>query len=181
LFSASEVLLGAAIVIGHNVFRVVPNEVPILFVLGLVSVRVRDGGWSALGFRRPESWLRLILIALAAAVLRIVLGAFVIEPLAAHWWPPIRAPAGTEHIAGNIKMAMLWLLIIWTFAAFGEEISYRGYLTLRAADVGGDLPSLFGWQHSWCQCSSVMGITTKVQPGFSIRAWPVSFSERRIC
>jgi len=87
-----EVLLGAAIVIGHNVFRVVPNEVPILFVLGLVSVRVRAGGWSALGFRRPESWLRLILIALAAAVLRIVLGAFVIEPLAAHWWPPIRAP-----------------------------------------------------------------------------------------
>jgi len=55
LFSASEVLLGAAIVIGHNVFHVLPNEVPILFVLGLVSVRVRDGGWSAIGFRRPES------------------------------------------------------------------------------------------------------------------------------
>src|SRR5207248_2222814 len=62
LLSASEVLLGAAIVIGHNVFRVVPNEVPILFVLGVVSVRIRDGGWSAIGFRRPESWLRLILI-----------------------------------------------------------------------------------------------------------------------
>ena len=72
LFSASEVLLGTVIVIGHNVFHVVPNEVPILFVLGLVSVRVRDGVWSAIGFRRPESWLRLVLIALAAAVLRIV-------------------------------------------------------------------------------------------------------------
>jgi membrane protease YdiL (CAAX protease family) len=137
LFSASEVLLGAVIVIGHNVFHVVPNEVPILFVLGLVSVRIRDGGWSAIGFRRPESWLRLVLIALAAAMIRIVLGDFVIEPVAAHWWPPIHAPAGTEHIAGNLKMALLWLLIIWTFAAFGEEISYRGYLTLRAADVGG--------------------------------------------
>src|SRR5438132_7230871 len=73
LFSASEVLLGAVIVIGHNVFHVVPNEVPILFVLGLVSVRFRNGGWSAIGFRRPESWLRLVLIALAAAVPRIVL------------------------------------------------------------------------------------------------------------
>jgi hypothetical protein len=87
LFSASEVLLGAVIVIGHNVFHVLPNEVPILFVLGLVSVRVRDGGWSAIGFRRPDSWLRLVLIALAAAVLRIVLGDFVIEPLAPYWWP----------------------------------------------------------------------------------------------
>src|SRR5258708_27178952 len=46
-------LFRSAIVIGHNVFRVVPNEVPILFVLGLLSVRVRDGGWSAIGFRRP--------------------------------------------------------------------------------------------------------------------------------
>jgi membrane protease YdiL (CAAX protease family) len=143
LLSASEVLLGAAIVIGHNVFGMVPNEVPILFVLGLVSVRVRDGGWSAIGFRRPESWLRLILIALAAAALRIALGDFVIEPLAAHWWPPIHAPAGTEHIAGNIKIALLWLLIIWTFAAFGEEVSYRGYLTLRAADVGGRSTAAF--------------------------------------
>ena len=112
-------------------------------MLGLVSVRLRDGGWSAIGFRRPESWLRLVLIAPAAAVLRIVLGDFVIEPLAGHWWPPIHAPAGTEHIAGNIKMALLWLLIIWTFAAFGEEISYRGYLTLRAADVGGRSTAAF--------------------------------------
>jgi membrane protease YdiL (CAAX protease family) len=174
LLSASEVLLGAAIVIGHNVFRVVPNEVPILFVLGLVSVRVRDGGWSAIGFKRPESWLRLTLIALAAAVLRIVLGDFVIEPLAAHWWPPIQAPAGTEHIAGNIKMALLWLLIIWTFAAFGEEISYRGYLTLRAADVGGDLRGFLA--------GNTLGVVLfsyghyKGPTGFSIRAWPVSFS-----
>ena len=112
LFSAFEVLLGAVIVIGHNVFHVVPNEVPILFVLGLVSVRVRDGGWSAIGFRRPKSWLRLVLIALAAAAFRIVLGDFFIEPLAAHWWPPNHAPAGTEHIAGNIKVALLWLLMI---------------------------------------------------------------------
>ena len=41
-FSAFEFLLGAFIVIGHNVFQILPNEVPILFVLGLVSVRVRD-------------------------------------------------------------------------------------------------------------------------------------------
>jgi hypothetical protein len=31
LFTASEVLLGAVIVIGHNVYHVLPNEVPILF------------------------------------------------------------------------------------------------------------------------------------------------------
>ena len=33
-------LLGAFIVIGHNVFHIVPNEVPILFVLGMSSYEV---------------------------------------------------------------------------------------------------------------------------------------------
>ena len=33
-------------------------------------------------------------------------------------------------------MALVALLLVWTFAAFGEEISYRGYLLTRAADIG---------------------------------------------
>ena len=53
--SACEFLLGAGIVIGHNVFHVLPNEVPILVLLGLISVRVRNGGWSAIGLKRPPS------------------------------------------------------------------------------------------------------------------------------
>jgi hypothetical protein len=54
--SAFEPLLGAFMVIGHNVFHIVPNEVIVLSVLGLLSVRLRDGGWSAMGFTRPASW-----------------------------------------------------------------------------------------------------------------------------
>lgn len=137
ILSAFELLLGAVIVVGHNVFHVVPNEVPILFVLGLVSVRWRNGGWSAMGFKRPGSWIRIVLIALAAATLRIILGDLVIEPLAGHFWPPIVAPAGAEAITGNIKAALVALLLVCTFAAFGEEIGYRGYLLTRAAEVGG--------------------------------------------
>jgi membrane protease YdiL (CAAX protease family) len=136
VLSTLELLLGAFIVIGHNVFRVVPNEVPILFVLGLVSIRLRNGGWSAMGFKRPSSWLRLVLIALAAAALRIVLGDFVIEPLTRRIWPPIVAPAGAETLTGDIKLVLIGLLIVWTFAAFGEEIAYRGYLLTRAAEIG---------------------------------------------
>ena len=45
-FSLAELALGSAIVIGYNVYHVLFNEVPILFVLGLVSLRLRDGGWA---------------------------------------------------------------------------------------------------------------------------------------
>jgi membrane protease YdiL (CAAX protease family) len=36
----------------------------------------------------------------------------------------------------SAKKALLTLGIVWTFAAFGEELGYRGYLLTRAADLG---------------------------------------------
>ncbi len=136
VLSTFELLFGAFIVIGHNVFRIVPNEVIVLCLLGLLSVRLRDGGWSAMGFTRPASWRRIFLIALAAAGVRIILGQFVIEPITAHFWPAATGPPLANEITGNAKIALLALLVIWTFAAFGEEIAYRGYLLTRAADIG---------------------------------------------
>ena len=134
--SAFELLFGAFIVIGHNVFHIVPNEVIILSILGLVSIKLRDGRWSSMGFARPPSWRRIFLIALIAAGVRIVLGQFVIEPITGFFWPAANAPGLANEIAGNAKIALLALLLVWTFAAFGEEIAYRGYLLTRAADVG---------------------------------------------
>ena len=136
MFSALEFLLGVFIVIGHNVFHIVPNEVIILTVVGLVSIRLRDGSWSSMGFKRPASWRRILLIALVAAAARIVLGQFLIEPLTGLFWPKPTAPELADQITGNIKVALLALLVVWTFAAFGEEIAYRGYLLTRAADIG---------------------------------------------
>ena len=134
--SLAEFVLGSAIVIGHNVYHVIPNEVPILFVIGLISLRVRDGGGGAIGLRWPDRWRGTVLIALAAAATRLILGAVVIDPLTARFWPAAVGPSGAEAISGNVMVALRWLLIVWTFAAFGEEISYRGYLLTRAADVG---------------------------------------------
>src|SRR5205807_9505613 len=92
--SLFEFIVGGAIVIGHNVYRVIPNEVPILFVIGLVSFHLRNGTWAAMGLKWPASWRRTILIALAAAFLRIALSAVVIDPVTAHYWPVAKAAVG---------------------------------------------------------------------------------------
>lgn len=137
LLSGLELLLGAAIVIGYNVFKVIPNEVIILAVLGLLSVRLRNGSWFAMGFKRPDSWRLIVLVALAAAVLRILLGDYVVLPITGQFWPEPALPSGVEEITGNLKIALLYLLLVWSFAAFGEEIAYRGYLMTRAAEFLG--------------------------------------------
>jgi membrane protease YdiL (CAAX protease family) len=136
VLSAFELLFGGFIVIGHNVFHIVPNEVILLSVLGLVSVWLRDGRWSAMGFKRPASWRRVLLIALAVAALRIFFGQFLIEPVTGFFWPKPTPPVLANEITGNIRIALVALLVVWTFAAFGEEIAYRGYLLTRAADIG---------------------------------------------
>jgi membrane protease YdiL (CAAX protease family) len=71
-----------------------------------------------------------------AAALRVLLGEFVIEPLTSRFWHPAALPAEVNSITGNLKLALVGLAIVWTFAAFGEEIAYRGYLLTRAADLG---------------------------------------------
>jgi len=136
LMSALEFVLAAMVVVGHNVWRVVPNEVPILALAALLSVRLREGNWAALGFRRPKSWPRVVLIALAAAVLRLIVS----DPIEAALTPIFGAPSTSGIVTSSphdLRWVITTLAIVWTFAAVGEEISYRGYLTLRGSDALG--------------------------------------------
>jgi membrane protease YdiL (CAAX protease family) len=137
LISFFEVLLGAFIVIGHNVLRILPNEVPILFALFWISFRVRDGGWTVAGLKRPKSWQRLVGMAFLAALVLQAGGELLIQPLAHRIWPD------PEHVSSAIATqrfdwisALRNLVLVWVFAAFGEELGYRGYLLNRAADLG---------------------------------------------
>lgn len=154
IISGLEFVLAAAVVIGHNVWKVVPNEVPILALVALVSVRVREGNWRALGFRRPVSWMRAILIAVAAAILRLLVG----DPIEAALTPIWGAPATSNIASGvhDLKWLIVTLVTVWTFAAFGEEISYRGYLTLRASDTLGG--STGGWIVATVASAALFGV-----------------------
>jgi hypothetical protein len=136
--SAVELLFGAFIVIGHNVFHIVPNEVIVLFVLGLASIWLRDGRLSSMGFNRPTSWRRIFLIALAAAGARILLGQFVIEPVTGLFWPPPNAPKLANEIAGNVKVALLAFVIVCTFL-------WACILTHGFIDTFGVIDAFFGW------------------------------------
>ena len=152
--SALEFALAAAVVLGHNVWRVLPNEVPILAIAGLVSVRLREGGWAALGFRRPASWWRMILIAVAAVAIRIIVSD-PIENTLTQFWPAPVAPSIVTSGPHDLSWLVTTLALVWTFAAFGEEIAYRGYITLRGADALGG--SRWAWIAATCVAAVLFG------------------------
>ncbi len=134
--SLFEFLVGSAIVIAHNVYHRVPNEVPILFVLGWISIRLRDGGWKMVGLQKPDSWRKTILWGVLAGVLIIIAGQFTGFVGAKIWHQAAKGPTILKEAKASWEAALLRLGLVWTFAAFGEEMVYRGYLMTRAADVG---------------------------------------------
>ena len=170
LISLGEFVLGAAIVVGHNVYRKIPNEVPILFVLGWASVHVRNGGWKAVGLRKPDSWWKTVAWALATAALIVALSDVVAGPIAEKHFGAQHAPKGLDSDKPNVPWVLAMLGLVWSFAAFGEEMGYRGYLLNRAAEIGNRskmgffvalllVSALFGYGHYYKGPAGVIAST----------------------
>ena len=136
----SEVILAAAIVIGHNVYHVVPNEVLVLLVVGAISLAWRRQSLKSIGFRSPSRWTQTFLIALAAAIALQLISTYITEPLIARFTHQRSDLSQFREIVGNLGVTLVWLAIVWTFAAFGEEFVYRGYVLNRLAEAAGGGP-----------------------------------------
>jgi membrane protease YdiL (CAAX protease family) len=134
--SLVEVMVGSLCVFGYSVWHVLPNSVFILSAMALISFRLREGSWSAIGLCLRKSWLRTVLIALVTVVVQQALGQFVVDPLTKPYLHYASGANPMDGIHGDIGL-LRWLGIIWTYAAFGEELAYRRYLLNRVADLGG--------------------------------------------
>jgi membrane protease YdiL (CAAX protease family) len=93
-------------------------------------------GLLGLGLGRPRSWAMTLISALVTAVLG-QLAVSLLTPLAVGLWgAPDFSALGA--IQGHPWVLAKYLVIIWTTAAFGEEIVFRGFLIPRIAQVYGD-------------------------------------------
>jgi membrane protease YdiL (CAAX protease family) len=150
------VLVAAAVVVGHNVFRAVPNEVLVLLVIGLASVLIRRQSLRSTGFGRPANWRRTILVAAVTAVALQLVSIFVTEPLLTRVTGRPQDLSEFRPLVGNLKLALLFLALVWTFAAFGEEFVYRGYVLARMGEAAGG--SAGAWAFSVFGSALLFGI-----------------------
>jgi membrane protease YdiL (CAAX protease family) len=136
LLSLGECVLGTFFVLGHNVWHVLPNEVYLLVAVGLLSLWLRNGGLGGAGLKRPQSWGRTAAAAALTAVL-LQLEDVVTDPIGRLFTHQPQHLSSVMPHTHDLRQAMLAIGIVWTFAAFGEEIGYRAYLMTRFGEAAG--------------------------------------------
>jgi membrane protease YdiL (CAAX protease family) len=142
---------------GHNIFGFIPiREVPFILICGWIFLRLRGRNWASVGLSRPENWSKTILLGIATATGLQLLSIFVTEPLITYFTHRPTDLSGFRPLVGNTRMLLVYLVLVWTLAAFGEELVYRGYLMNRIADFGNRSP--LGWAIGLILVSFLFGI-----------------------
>lgn len=133
---AAELLLAPAL-LALRLAGAIRNPSLLILLIGWLSLWLRRSGWRALGLRRPAHPWRTVLLALGIAVAYDLLDIHALLPV-------LRGLTGRSiqleslgAMRGNVGALATWLVVTWTFAAFGEELAYRGYLLDRLADLFG--------------------------------------------
>jgi membrane protease YdiL (CAAX protease family) len=100
---------------------------PLSAVLVLLWVQRSRTPWRAIGYVRPESWVRTLAVGIAwGVVFKLLMKAIVMPLLGA---PPIN-PA-YHYLAGNTAALPGMLLAVIVVAGWGEETVFRGFLFER--------------------------------------------------
>lgn len=132
---AVELAIVAGLFVADIYHHIYFSKTPYLFLLGWASLRLRGLRWKDVGFARPPSWAKAILIGVVAGACFQVFELFVTQPLLAHWLHKMPDLSDFSGIVGNPKLFLFYMVLLWTLGALGEEIVYRGYLMNRLAEV----------------------------------------------
>jgi uncharacterized protein len=156
--AAIEIVLAIGLTVGHRYSGIVPvDESLLLFVIGWTSVWLRGIGWRGVGLTRP-SW-RAVAIG-AGAGLALQASSFGTEWMIERLTGQVTDMSQFMPLVGSLRHAALYVVLVWTWAAFGEELTYRGYLLNRVVELGGRrtgawlagllfVSTLFGVGHSY--------------------------------
>jgi membrane protease YdiL (CAAX protease family) len=100
-------------------------------LLALSCIRLvlwlRRSSWRELGLKKPKSWLKTILLAIGGLISMYSV-VIVTMPLVTRLTGQPIDRSQFDVLRGNVPALIFGLLIVWTLAAFGEELIFRGYL-----------------------------------------------------
>ena len=108
-----------------------------LLAIGGVLVWWRGPGWRIVGFHRPQSIVRTVLVGVGVGLGYQLLSLFVVEPSIARLTGSALPDVSIfRAVIGDTRRLLFWLVVSWTTAAFAEETVYRGWIMSRFAELG---------------------------------------------
>lgn len=116
----------------HHIFF---SKTPYLVLLGWLSLRVRKLRWRDVGLSRFRNWKTTLGLGIAAGLLLEGFELFVSQPILVKLLGKSPNFEDFRPLVGNLKVTLLFLVLAWLLAAFGEEMVYRGYLMNRVAGL----------------------------------------------
>jgi membrane protease YdiL (CAAX protease family) len=152
-----EFAIAAAIYVGreHHILKV--SAIPYLLLLAWISLRVRGVQWKQIGFRRYLTWATTFLVGIACGGGLELFDLFGKQRLLTRLLGKPPDLSDFAAVKGHLKFALLMIALVWVFAAFGEELVYRGYLMNRMADLGRGTRT--AWIVSLLVTSAIFGLT----------------------
>jgi len=105
------------------------------FFLGLIFVLIllwaRKWDWKFVGIEKPKSWKKLLFKSLIYSVLILIVVDIIITPWVEYILNTTVDLSSLNGIRGNFLNYIIFILIMWVIAAFGEEFVFRGLLVKR--------------------------------------------------
>src|SRR3977135_3324944 len=99
-----EIVLVAGLFVADVYHHIYVSKTPYLFLLGWASLRLRGMRWKDVGFARPRSWGKAVLVGIAVGLGMEVLELFVTQPLLAHWLGKMPDLSDFADMVGNLKL-----------------------------------------------------------------------------
>ena len=116
------------------------SKIPYLLVIGWLSLRLRGLRWRDIGLRVYRSWGRTLVLGIVFGAVMEALELFVTQPLLVRWLHHFPDLSDFNDMVGNTKLLLIYIVLAWLLAAFGEEMVWRGYIMNRVADFFRDTP-----------------------------------------
>ncbi len=104
-----------------------PFGIPIAMLGVFALFRWRKLPIKVLGLFKPRSWRKTVLVGATVGISLQVFSVFVLVPLLESFGVTEEVPAFYKSIEGNQPMLIIYLIVSWTTAGFGEELIYRSF------------------------------------------------------
>lgn len=156
LFIFAELIIALLITVAYLADFIPLSATPFLLLLGWLSLWLRGIGWRAVGLKRPARWRQALLLGIAVGVGYQFFSLYALEPLIVRLTGKAIDLRQFAQIEGNVFAFFVFLVLVWTLAAFGEELVHRGYLMNRVAEAAGG--SSMAWAVSLVVVSVFFGV-----------------------